>query len=910
MQKILGRRVLRDLKKHFFRYFMLGIMITMGIFLVVTVVGSAETLTGGTEDIALETNLEDGEFEVFVPLKEVEIDHIEDMGISVSEQFYIDYKMNKEELGTIRLFKLREKINQIYYVSGSAPSDKSEIAIEKRYAYEHNITVGDFFEIAGKSYKISGIGVTSDYDGPLKEIADTSCNSEIFGLVFMKDEAYEEFKTNGNIQKSETYIYSYKLNGNVSDDDLKEYLKDLKIEASQVDDPLFQEYWDRTGGVEDELRNSVKELKDATNDVKDGLGDLEKNNDEINESTQNIFDLFLNQTEGTLNVYNLNLDLTEENYDRELENIISTQDNPAVTQPLVKSKKQLEDYKDYKDGIQDYTNGVGELYNGTSDMADGVADLDDSVNDMLEEMDFSLSNLTGFLKREDNPRIFATKNDKVVDIEVGIFAGAIIFILFAYVISVFVVHSIEKESSIIGTLYSMGVTKNNLLLHYITLPVVVTLISGTLGVIVASTGIMAPMIAKSSYLYFSIPEFSFKVPGYLWIYSILCPPIMAIIVNVIVLNTKLKRTALSLIRNEIKVKNGKRVSLKNLGFIRAYRIRQMIWEMRSTVAVVLGMFLALLIFMIAVNCYTLCSNLATDYENDTKYKYMYTLKYPEKEAPADTEAAYAYTCKKGILGYNFDITILGIDKDNKYFDVDTGNSRMDVVVSSAFAEKFWLKKGEEFIVTDEEKDVKYAFSVKDITTYSAGFFIFMDIDEMRDMMGETSDYYNVLFTDKEIEIDPGRVYSITGKDDIVKGTSVFTDLMMPLIYTLAMAAGVIFCVVLYLMMKVMIDRSGQNISVIKVFGYKHKEIRKLYLDGNFYIIAIGALIVLPLSKMIMNMMFPFMISNISCGLNVKTPIYFFLLVYAGVIALYFFINALLVKQLDKYTPAEILKNRE
>lgn len=45
----------------------------------------------------------------------------------------------------------------------------------------------------------------------------------------------------------------------------------------------------------------------------------------------------------------------------------------------------------------------------------------------------------------------------------------------------------------------------------------------------------------------------------------------------------------------------------------------------------------------------------------------------------------------------------------------------------------------------------------------------------------------------------------------------------------------IFAVVMYLMMKVMIDRSAFSISLIKVFGFRTKEIRKLYLDGNFFI---------------------------------------------------------------------------
>ncbi len=823
MQKVLRKRVFRSLKKHFVRYAMLGMMIALGIFLVVTIVGSAETLIRGTEDMAKETNLEDGEFEVFVPLTKSEKDHIADMGIELEEQFFFDQQMEKESDGTVRIFKVRKNINRLHMIDGAEPLKEDEIAIEKRYAEEHSIHVGDTFNISGVNYKVSGITVVSDYDGPFKEVSDTSCNSKLFGPVFITDEAYEEFRALGKTQKSEDYLYTYKLGSGKTDRDLKDYLKDLKIDASEVDDELFAEYWDRTGGVEDKLRDAVSDLKEATDEVVDA---------------------------------------------------------------------------------------VDELKDGTAEMADGVEELDTSVNDALEEFDFELSNLTTFLKASDNQRIFATKNDKIVDVEVGMIAGVIVFILMAYVISVFVVHSIESESSIIGTLYSMGVTKNDLLMHYISLPIVVTFISGLIGVLVASTGIMAPMIAESSYQYFSIAQFKFTVPEYLWIYSLVCPPVMAVIVNVLVISSKLNRTALSLIRNEVKQKGNNKFKLKGMNFITTFRIRQMLRELRSTIAVVLGMFLSLMVFMIGVDCYVLCNNIAKDYAEDTKFEYMYTLKYPEKEAPSDAEAAYAYGCKKEIYGFNFDVTILGIDDDNPFFNVKPGKSKTDVIISSAMAEKYGLKMGDEFVVTDDEKEVKYAFSVKEITRYSSGFYIFMDIDTMRDMMGEAKDYYNVLFTDKAIDIDPGRLYSTTSRADVVKGSEVFSTLMMPMIYTLSGSSAVIFCVVLYLMMKVMIDRSSQNISLIKVFGYRKGEIRKLYLDGNFYIIAIGALIVLPLSKKLMDLMFPSMIANVACGMNVEMPFIFYVIAFLVIIALYFVINTILVKRLDKYTPAEILKNRE
>ena len=910
MQRVLRKRVLRDLGHNFFRYFALGLLIAMGIFLVVTIVGNGETLSRGTVDMAEETNLEDGEFEVFVPLSSKDKEGIADMGIEIEEQFYFDYLMPDEEYGTVRLFKVRENINKIHYIDGNAPKDSTELVVEKRYAEEHDLSVGSAFEMAGKSYKVSGIGVVSDYDGPYKEISDASCNSKNFGLVFITEEAYAEFSRSGNAQKTETYLYSYKLGGGRTDKELKEYLKDLKIESTQVDDELFQEYWDRTGGVEDELRDAVKDLREATEDVRDGLDELSENNEDINDATADIFDAYLEQTTNTLKSYGIDAELTESNFESKLDEVIDASPVPAMKDALKDTKKQLQDLKEYKDGLEDYTDGVDELYDGLDDMSDGVKDLDEAVDDALKEFDFELSNLTMFLKQGDNPRIFATKGDKFVDIEVGMIAGIVIFILLAYVISVFVVHSIESESSIIGTLYSMGVTKNDLLLHYITLPVVVTFIAGLTGALVASTGIMAPMIAESSYSYFSIPKFGFSVPYYLWIYSVACPPIIAVIVNVLVIRSKLNRTALSLIRNENKQSRIKNINLKGMKFISAFRIRQMFREMRSTLAVVLGMFLSLLVFMIAVNCYTLCVNIANDYEEDTKFGYMYTLKYPEEEAPKDTEQAYAYTCKKSTFGFSFDVTLLGIEEDNPYFDIKPEKSKTDVIISSAFAEKFGLSEGDEFVVSDEEKELKYAFSVKEIYKYSPGYYVFMNIDEMRDMMGESDDYYNALFTDKEIDIDPGRVYATTSREDIVKGSSIFVSLMMPMVYTISFASIVVFCVVMYLMMKVMIDRSAYNISLIKVFGYKRKEIRKLYLDGNFYIVAVGALICLPLSKYIMNKLFPFMISNAACGMNLDTPITFYIVAYIVILVLYFIINTLLVRRLNKFTPAEVLKNRE
>ena len=92
-----------------------------------------------------------------------------------------------------------------------------------------------------------------------------------------------------------------------------------------------------------------------------------------------------------------------------------------------------------------------------------------------------ISKLIHLLPAKDNIRIGAAAEDVVINKATGLFAGVLLIILFAYVISVFVVHSIEKESEVIGTLYALGVKRKELLLHYLLLPVLLTLAAGRMA---------------------------------------------------------------------------------------------------------------------------------------------------------------------------------------------------------------------------------------------------------------------------------------------------------------------------------------------------------------------------------------------------------------------------------------------
>ena len=134
--------------------------------------------------------------------------------------------------------------------------------------------------------------------------------------------------------------------------------------------------------------------------------------------------------------------------------------------------------------------------------------------------------------------------------------------------------------------------------------------------------------------------------------------------------------------------------------------------------------------------------------------------------------------------------------------------------------------------------------------------------------------------------------------------------MLPLVTTLIVTGTIVFCVVMYLMMGVMIDRSATGISLIKIFGYRAAEIRALYLNGNLFAVAAGALIALPLAKKIIDAIFPSFIPNVACTIKLAFPWQLYLFIFAAILVICFTINRLLTGKINKITPAEVLKNRE
>lgn len=647
-----------------------------------------------------------------------------------------------------------------------------------------------------------------------------------------------------------------------------------------------------------------------------GLSTLYTASEVVVDGTDAVVDALIDMVEAQLKESDITVDLTADNYKEELERLTAegSSVDAKLKDSLKDAKDTLADLEDFREGIIDYTDAVDEIADGSRELRDGVQELQDETDDMIEEyFTFDIDNLTQFLIAADNPRIDAAAGDVVINRFAGILSGIILMVLFTYVISVFVIHNIEKESSVIGALYALGVTRGQLLFHYLLNPMLISFLGGAVGCILGFSEYGTGWQMGDSTAYYSLPPMRIVTPGYLLFYSLIMPPATAAVVNYLVINKKLNRTALSLLRNEQTAGKAGRIQNMNLGnmkFLLRFQIRQMLREIRSAFAVVIGMFICLLILMMSIDCAVLCINFGNACLEETKYAYMYTYKYPTEDVPEGGTPAYVENLKKEAYGYNLDVTVLGIDDDNPYFPIVTADKKNEIVISSAAAQKFGVKAGDKLVLSDEVNERDYAFTVKNIVNFTSGVYVFLDRDVMQELFDQEDDYYNVVFADHALDIDNGRLYATVSKENVEESSQIFTDMMGPMVVMLVAISALIFMIVMYLMMKVMIDRSAFSISLMKVFGYRRREIRKLYLDGNFYVILLGALICVPLAKWSMDLVYPYCIANVAIGMDIRFTPQIYIMIYGGILLCYMVINFLLVGRLNKLVPAEVLKNRE
>ena len=498
-------------------------------------------------------NIENGNFRTAEKIYSSQWKDIEAAGVELYENYYIEEDLDNGS--TMRFFKNREKVNKVCLMKGEMPSGQGEIAIDRMYADNNSLKVGDTLTRGEKSWKITGLVALSDYSALFQNNNDSMFDSVKFGVAIV---APEEFETLD--QEKLRYNYAW-------------------IYAHQPKDE--------------------KEEKKVSEDLVEDIGKV-------------------------------------------------------VT-------------------------------------------------------------LEAFVPRYLNQAIMFTGDDMGGDRAMVITLLYIVIVIMAFVFGITISNTIRKEASVIGTLRASGYTRRELILHYMMLPVLVTLVGALIGNILGYT-VFKGVCADMYYGSYSLPTYVTVWNADAFLLTTIVPVIIMILIDHAVLWYRLKLSPLKLLRRDFSGKKQKRAVYLSpkIGIFSRFRLRVIFQNISNYLVLFVGIIFANLLLMFGLLLPSALDHYQLEIQNNMLAKYQYMLSMPVSvmggsnklesmldmllfahDAETDNEDAEefsAYSLNTLPTKYKSEeVTLYGVHDDSKYIDVDFSDG---VYISKAYADKFLLKPGD------------------------------------------------------------------------------------------------------------------------------------------------------------------------------------------------------------------------
>ena len=780
MRNPLWKRLPRELVGDIGKYLVIFLFMTATIGFVSGFLVADESMLEAYDESFEKYRIENGNFTLDSQATEEKLSDLGKEGVTIYENFYLDEPVDVDldgtSDGTMRIFKKREEVNLVCLMKGTFPETADEIAIDRMYADNNSLAVGDTITVGGKELKITGLVALSDYSALFSDPGDLMFDSVKFGVSVLTPEGFAAFP-----DTHMKYCYSWLYEKKPADD-------------------------------------------------------------------------------------------TEE-----------------------------------------------------KEMAD----------DFLEVLT-AKADISGYLPRYLNQAIRFTGDDMGGDkamVEVLLY---ILIAIMAFVFAVTTNNTIQKEAAVIGTLRASGYTRRELLLHYISLPILVTILAAVIGNILGYT-VFKGIVADMYYGSYSLPTYETRWNAEAFCLTTLVPFVIMAVINVVLIRGKLKISPLRFLRKDLgSTRRSKAVRLPNFKFFNRFRIRILIQNRASYLTLFIGIVFANILLLFGMMMSPLLSHYQEETINNMLAKYQYILSVPDEldveensllgmvqkllmpSLETENENAEKFCMeslkmipeKEGKDGES--ITIYGIEPDSKYVEADfSGLSENGVLLSDGFQQKYGIKTGDTISLKEPYGSKTYEFQVGVFYDYPGALAFFMPAESFQSLFDKKEAYFNGYFSDEELtDLDDDYVTTTITQDDLTKVSRQLDVSMGEMFQLFNVFSLILFALLIYLLTKLIIEKNASSISMVKILGYKNREIVSLYLVSTTWVVIFSVLASFFFATELIKEIYIFMMSEYSGWLALYIEPSIYGKMFALGMLVYVFVAVLQFRSIKKIPMDEALKNVE
>jgi putative ABC transport system permease protein len=299
-------------------------------------------------------------------------------------------------------------------------------------------------------------------------------------------------------------------------------------------------------------------------------------------------------------------------------------------------------------------------------------------------------------------------------------------------------------------------------------------------------------------------------------------------------------------------------------------------------------------------------------------RYRYPLEYNFKEVRnlqqdgGIPEGAEPYNSLRGYPEgrESVEFYLVGMEPDSIGFEINDmqGNplSRDQVNITSPLASRLKLKEGDTISFVNKLDGKSYSLNIEGIVEAYGEQFVYMPLDEFNYMTGQPLGSYRTVLSSHEIDFDKSQLAGVMDARD----RETYKDLARPttvIVTSITILAVLIAVIIIYLVTLLIIDESRNTISLLKVFGYRRKELVKLILNSSTPAVFIGFWLGLPLMLAFGNTISNYVAEMINMVIPMIVNPLYVLISFILIFAVYEITKWLCRRKLAKISMSEALK---
>ena len=453
-----------------------------------------------------------------------------------------------------------------------------------------------------------------------------------------------------------------------------------------------------------------------------------------------------------------------------------------------------------------------------------------------------------YLPKYANPAINFATEDMGSDEAMGGVLLDILIVIIAFIFAVTISNTIAKEASAIGTLRASGYTKGELIRHYLSMPIIVTLFSALVGNILGYT-VFKNVVVSMYYNSYSLPTYKTVWNADAFFKTTLIPVALMFAVNLFVITKMMQHTPLQFLRHDLKkTKRKKAVRLPGWKFLSRFRLRIILQNLPNYVILFAGVLFIMIMLAMAVGMPSTL-NYYKDHAVDLMFaKYQYVLKSYEDErgnvistSNTDAEQFCMYSLQKKSDVLNEEVTVYGISDDSRYVNIDGMEylKENEVYISSSFQEKYNLKTGDTVLLEEKYEDRQYQFKIVGIYDQCQSISVFMPAENYRSVFDLGEEEFSGYLSDSKItDIEEEYIATVITEHEITKMCDQLDHSMGAYMQYFQILCILLSAVLIYLLSKIIIEKNENAISMTKILGYEDREIASLYLLSTTLILIV------------------------------------------------------------------------